>query len=156
MGDYKYQHTITVSPGSFSFFWNSVTNLRGQNCFSSLTENFCAGLDVSLWDLIYEPPRNGPTLWEIGVPDRSAAEFYVPDPNPLYINELYDNHPDRFCSFFLRKLRFLHFTRASIRVKSIAHSDSDPFISRPGSGSMDCGRGMPSYIPTEIWCITWE
>lgn len=54
------------------------------------------GLDINLWDLIYEPPRNGPTIWEIGVPDRSAAEFYVPDPNPLYINKLYINHPDRF------------------------------------------------------------
>ena len=46
-------------------------------------------------ELVYEPPRDGPTLWEIGVPDRSAAEFYVPDPNPNYINKLYVNHPDR-------------------------------------------------------------
>lgn len=49
-------------------------------------------------DLVYEPPRDGPTLWEIGIPDRSAAEFYVPDPNPLYINKLYVNHPDRLAS----------------------------------------------------------
>lgn len=47
-------------------------------------------------DLVYQPPRNGATLWEIGFPDRSAAEFYVPDPNPKYINKLYQNHPDRF------------------------------------------------------------
>lgn len=38
---------------------------------------------------MYEPPRDGPTLWEIGVPDRSAAEFYIPDPNPMYVNKLY-------------------------------------------------------------------
>lgn len=51
-------------------------------------------------DLVYEPPRNGPTLWEIGIPDRSAAEFYVPDPNPKYINKLFVDHPDRLaCSF---------------------------------------------------------
>lgn len=50
-------------------------------------------------DLVYEPPRDGPTLWEIGIPDRSAAEFYVPDPNPKYINKLYVNHPDRLNNF---------------------------------------------------------
>lgn len=37
-------------------------------------------------DLVYEPPRDGPTLWEIGIPDRSAAEFHIPDPSPKYIN----------------------------------------------------------------------
>lgn len=47
-------------------------------------------------DLVYEPPRDGPTLWEIGIPDRSASEFYVPDPNPIYINKLFVNHPDRY------------------------------------------------------------
>lgn len=49
------------------------------------------GCEIDMGDLVYEPPRNGPTLWEIGVPDRSAAEFYVPDPNPKYINKLYVN-----------------------------------------------------------------
>lgn len=47
-------------------------------------------------DLVYEPPRDGPTLWEIGIPDRSASEFYVPDPNPIHINKLFVNHPDRY------------------------------------------------------------
>lgn len=46
-------------------------------------------------DLVYEPPRDGATLWEIGIPDRSAAEFYVPDPDASYINRLYVHHPDR-------------------------------------------------------------
>ena len=54
-----------------------------------------AGSYVEMGDLVYEPPRDGPTLWEIGIPDRSAAEFYVPDPNPEYINKLFVNHPDR-------------------------------------------------------------
>lgn len=51
-------------------------------------------------ELVYEPPRDGPTLWEIGIPDRSAAEFYVPDPNPMYINKLYVDHTDRFHFLF--------------------------------------------------------
>ncbi|KAL6184532.1 hypothetical protein ACLB2K_045933 [Fragaria x ananassa] len=52
-------------------------------------------------ELVYEPPRDGPTLWEIGIPDRSAAEFYVPDPNSKYINSLFVNHPDRFRQYGL-------------------------------------------------------
>ncbi|XP_010060112.2 probable rhamnogalacturonate lyase B [Eucalyptus grandis] len=59
------------------------------------------GCQVDVGDLVFEPPRNGPTLWEIGVPDRSAAEFYVPDPNPKYINKLYLNHPDKFRQYGL-------------------------------------------------------
>jgi rhamnogalacturonan endolyase len=40
-------------------------------------------------DLVFEPPRSGPTLWEIGVPDRTAAEFYVPDADPKYASRLF-------------------------------------------------------------------
>jgi rhamnogalacturonan endolyase len=40
---------------------------------------------------VYEAPRSGPTLWEIGVPDRSAAEMFVPDPDPKYLNKLFQN-----------------------------------------------------------------
>ncbi|KAL0553147.1 hypothetical protein IC582_007035 [Cucumis melo] len=73
IGDYRYDVLINVSPGS----------------------------DMDVGDLVYEPPRNGPTLWEIGIPDRSAAEFYIPDPDPKYINKLYVNHPDRFRQYGL-------------------------------------------------------
>ncbi|XP_058081210.1 uncharacterized protein LOC131229307 isoform X1 [Magnolia sinica] len=59
------------------------------------------GCDIDMGDLVYEPPRDGPTLWEIGVPDRSAAEFYVPDPNPMYVNKLYISHPDKFRQYGL-------------------------------------------------------
>ncbi|KAJ7965872.1 Rhamnogalacturonate lyase family protein [Quillaja saponaria] len=68
IGDYQYKIVITISPGC----------------------------EIDVGDIVYEPPRDGPTLWEIGIPDRSAAEFYIPDPNPKYINKLYVNHPDRF------------------------------------------------------------
>ncbi|XP_075647899.1 uncharacterized protein LOC142618768 isoform X2 [Castanea sativa] len=59
------------------------------------------GCDIDLGGLVFEPPRDGPTLWEIGIPDRSAAEFYIPDPDPKYINKLYVNHPDRFRQYGL-------------------------------------------------------
>lgn len=73
IADYKYDVAITITPG-------------------------CA---IEMGDLVYEPPRDGPTLWEIGIPDRSAAEFYVPDPDPQYINKLFVNHPDRFRQYGL-------------------------------------------------------
>ncbi|KAI4308656.1 hypothetical protein L6164_031711 [Bauhinia variegata] len=68
IGDYRYDVVITITEGSY----------------------------IDVGELVYEPPRDGPTLWEIGIPDRSAAEFYVPDPNPRYINKLYVDHPDKF------------------------------------------------------------
>ncbi|KAL3504971.1 hypothetical protein ACH5RR_034812 [Cinchona calisaya] len=60
---------------------------------SESTISITAGCKTDLGDLVFEPPRDGPTLWEIGIPDRSAAEFYIPDPNPLYINKLLINLP---------------------------------------------------------------
>jgi rhamnogalacturonan endolyase len=42
---------------------------------------------------VFEPPRSGPTLWEIGVPDRSAAEMFIPDTDPKYpTNKLFLNN----------------------------------------------------------------
>ncbi|XP_022638462.1 probable rhamnogalacturonate lyase B [Vigna radiata var. radiata] len=64
-GDYRYNTTITITSGCI----------------------------VQLGSLIYNPPRNGPTLWEIGIPDRSAAEFHVPNPYPNLINRLYIAKP---------------------------------------------------------------
>lgn len=40
-------------------------------------------------------------MWEIGIPDRTAAEFFVPDPNPEYVNKFYVNHPDRYRQYGL-------------------------------------------------------
>ncbi|XP_061972762.1 probable rhamnogalacturonate lyase B isoform X3 [Populus nigra] len=63
--------------------------------------NIISGCDMDMGDLVYEPPRDGPTLWEIGIPDRSAAEFYIPGPDPKFMNNLYANHPDRFRQYGL-------------------------------------------------------
>ncbi|XP_075088803.1 uncharacterized protein LOC107831685 [Nicotiana tabacum] len=60
-----------------------------------------SGCSIEMDDLVFEPPRNGPTLWEIGIPDRSAREFYIPDPDPKYINKLFVNHPDKFRQYGL-------------------------------------------------------
>ncbi|KAL2242188.1 UNVERIFIED_CONTAM: hypothetical protein Sindi_0336800 [Sesamum indicum] len=73
IGDYKLEEVISITPGC----------------------------NVNMGELVYEPPRDGPTLWEIGIPDRSAREFYIPDPDTRYINKLYVNHPDRFRQYGL-------------------------------------------------------
>ncbi|KAL5556619.1 hypothetical protein UlMin_038855 [Ulmus minor] len=73
VGDYLYHEIITTEPGS----------------------------EIDLDALIYDPPRNGPTLWEIGIPDRTASEFYVPDPNPTLVNRLYTNHSEKFRQYGL-------------------------------------------------------
>lgn len=49
-------------------------------------------------DIVYEPPRDGPTLWEIGIPDRKASEFFIPDPDPTLVNRALVHHQDRFIS----------------------------------------------------------
>ncbi|XP_022980944.1 probable rhamnogalacturonate lyase B isoform X1 [Cucurbita maxima] len=59
------------------------------------------GIAIDVGELVFEPPRDGPTLWEIGIPDRTAAEFYVPDPNPKFINKLFVNHSDKFRQYGL-------------------------------------------------------
>ncbi|KAL8476324.1 hypothetical protein ACS0TY_028844 [Phlomoides rotata] len=73
IGDYKCNDEINVEPGSI----------------------------IRLRNLVYDPPRSGPTLWEIGIPDRSAAEFFIPDPNPTLLNQLYVLHPDKFRQYGL-------------------------------------------------------
>ncbi|KAJ8762543.1 hypothetical protein K2173_007982 [Erythroxylum novogranatense] len=62
--------------------------------------NISSGSVINVGEIVYVPPRNGPTIWEIGIPDRTAVEFYIPAPNPHYINKLY-LHFDRFRQYGL-------------------------------------------------------
>ncbi|XP_076951743.1 uncharacterized protein LOC143625213 [Bidens hawaiensis] len=59
------------------------------------TITIIAGCQMELGDLVFEPPRDGPTLWEIGIPDRSAAEYYIPDSDQTYTNPFLDNDLNR-------------------------------------------------------------
>ncbi|XP_029129396.1 uncharacterized protein LOC109808986 isoform X2 [Cajanus cajan] len=85
-GDYNLYAWV---PGFIGDYWN--------NAVLTITP----GCEIDAGDIIYEPPRDGPTLWEIGIPDRSANGFYVPDPNPNFINKLFVNHPDKFRQYGL-------------------------------------------------------
>ncbi|KAJ4807300.1 Rhamnogalacturonate lyase [Rhynchospora pubera] len=76
-----------VIPGNYNLYaW--VPGFVGD-FMHNVTIFISAGCGINLGVLIFEPPRVGPTLWEIGIPDRSAAEFFIPDPNYRYPNKLY-------------------------------------------------------------------
>ncbi|XP_004501130.1 uncharacterized protein [Cicer arietinum] len=96
--DEGYFSITDILPGDYNLYsW--VKGFIGDFQYNS-TINITSGSEIKLGELVYEPPRDGPTLWEIGIPDRSAAEFYIPDPNPLYVNLLYLNQ-DRYRQYGL-------------------------------------------------------
>lgn len=45
--------------------------------------------------MTFVPLRDGPTVWEIGFPDRTATGYFVPDVNPMYVNKLFLNSPEK-------------------------------------------------------------
>ncbi|XP_074273393.1 uncharacterized protein LOC141597004 isoform X2 [Silene latifolia] len=89
--DDKGHFTIdNIHPGNYSLYaW--VPGFIGDYKYND-TLNITAGHACDLGELVYEPPRDGPILWEIGIPDRSAAEFFIPDPDPNLVNKLYVSH----------------------------------------------------------------
>ncbi|CAN1288423.1 Rhamnogalacturonate lyase [Linum perenne] len=81
-----------VIPGPYNLYgW--VPGVVGSFKHPDLV-NVQPGGEVKLGPVTYKAPRNGPTLWEIGIPDRSAAEFYVPDPDPQYVNKFFLDKPN--------------------------------------------------------------
>ncbi|XP_070003441.1 uncharacterized protein LOC142178869 [Nicotiana tabacum] len=87
--DSGYFKIINVRPGIYSVYsW--VPGIIGDYMFSSYI-SITPGNNIDLGQIVFEAPRNGPTLWEIGFPDRTAAEFFIPDPLPSLQNYLYIN-----------------------------------------------------------------
>ncbi|XP_057497206.1 rhamnogalacturonate lyase B-like isoform X1 [Actinidia eriantha] len=88
-----------IRPGSYNLYaW--VPGVIGDYRYD-VSINVSSGNEIKLGNLVYDPPRIGPTLWEIGFADRTAAEFYVPDPDPDRINNLYIDHPEKFRQYGL-------------------------------------------------------
>ncbi|GFQ03724.1 rhamnogalacturonate lyase [Phtheirospermum japonicum] len=88
-----------IRPGNYSLYAWVPGFIGDYKCEFGI--NVLPGGKISLGNLIFDPPRNGPTLWEIGIPDRTAAEFFVPDPNPRLTNRLYVAQTDRFRQYGL-------------------------------------------------------
>ncbi|KAL6572548.1 hypothetical protein OROMI_013506 [Orobanche minor] len=96
MGYFSINYVRTGDYNLYAFVPGFVGDYRNQ-----VVITITPGCEIEMGEIVYKPPRDGPTLWEIGIPDRSAAEYYVPDPDPKYINKLYVNHPDRFRQYGL-------------------------------------------------------
>ncbi|XP_019106050.2 probable rhamnogalacturonate lyase B [Beta vulgaris subsp. vulgaris] len=120
IGDYVYAENIIIEPGSV----------------------------IQLGNLVYEPPRNGPTLWQIGIPDRTALEFYVPEPSSLFVNKLYtDSDHNKFRQYGLWE-RYAELYPENDLIYTVGESDyhTDWFfahVTRKGENN--------TYLPT-----TWQ
>ncbi|CAO2834581.1 unnamed protein product [Amaranthus hypochondriacus] len=94
-----YYSISDIRPGDYNLYaW--VPGFIGDYTFHD-NISVTAGCDIDMGQLVYETPSDGPTIWEIGIPDRTARQFFIPDPNPKYVNRLYLNHPDRFRQYGL-------------------------------------------------------
>ncbi|XP_059645438.1 probable rhamnogalacturonate lyase B [Cornus florida] len=123
VGDYKYQVNLIITPGS----------------------------EIKLDVLIYDPPRNGPTLWEIGVPDRTAAEFYVPDPNPTLMNQLYVEQFDKFRQYGLwDRYAELYPDQDLVYTVGVSNYQTDWFFAH-----VNRNIGNKTYVPT-TWQILFD
>ncbi|CAL0313195.1 unnamed protein product [Lupinus luteus] len=124
IGDYKYNATITIKPGEV----------------------------ISFKDFVYNLPRNGPTLWEIGIPDRSAAEFYVPDCYPNLMNKLYQGQPkEKFRQYGLwSRYTDLYPKQDLVYTIGVNNFTKDWFYAQ-----VPRNVGKNTYLPT-TWQIIFE
>ncbi|WJZ95866.1 hypothetical protein VitviT2T_014605 [Vitis vinifera] len=106
-----------------------------------------SGSQKQLGNLTYVPIRDGPTVWEIGFPDRTTIGFYVPDVNPMYANKLFLNSPEKFRQYGLWD-RYTDLNPKSDQVFTIGVSDpkKDWFFAH-----VDRRGEANKYLPTQ-----WE
>ncbi|KAK3021722.1 hypothetical protein RJ639_046068, partial [Escallonia herrerae] len=109
-----------------------------------------AGLQRQLGDLIYVPLRDGPTVWEIGFPDRTSRGFYVPNVNPMYVNKLFLNSPEKFRQYGLwDRYTDIHPEFDQNFTIGINDPKKDWFFAHVAR------RGANKYLPT-IWKINFN
>ncbi|XP_061992390.1 probable rhamnogalacturonate lyase B [Rosa rugosa] len=124
VGDYKYEVDITIEPGS----------------------------KIQLASITYKPPRTGPTLWEIGIPDRTAAEFYIPDPFPTLMNKLYKgSRLDKFRQYGLWARYYERYPNNDLIYRVGASNYSEDWFYAQVTRSVGNGR----YVGT-TWQIQFE
>ncbi|KAJ8761828.1 hypothetical protein K2173_004677 [Erythroxylum novogranatense] len=88
-----------------------------------------AGLETQVGNLIYVPPRDGPTLWEIGFPDRTANGYYVPEVEPMYLNRLFINSPEKYRQYGLwDRYTDIHSTSDQTFIVGVSNPKKDWFF----------------------------
>ncbi|XP_027917587.1 uncharacterized protein LOC114176676 [Vigna unguiculata] len=125
IGDYRYNVTITIPMG---------------------------GGVITLDSLVFVPPRSGPTMWEIGFPDRTAAEFNIPDPYPTLMNKLYnERHSDKFRQYGLwERYTDLYPNDDLVYTVGVSKYNKDWFFAHVSRNA-----GNKTYQPT-TWQIIFE
>ncbi|XP_015057396.1 probable rhamnogalacturonate lyase B [Solanum pennellii] len=91
-----------VISGTYNLY-ATIPGVLGDYKYTSIVD-VTSGSNIKLGDLLYNPPRNGVTIWEIGVPDRTAAEFFIPNPPPQFkVHKYKNNSESRFRQYGLWK-----------------------------------------------------
>jgi len=109
------------------------------------------GVRIHIGEITYRAPRFGPTVWDIGFPDRTATGFYVPDPNPKYVNRLYLNSPQKWRQYGLwERYTELYPNEDLVYTVGTSNWQTDWFFAH-------LNRIMPdgSYTPT-TWQVQFE
>nr|XP_027074022.1 probable rhamnogalacturonate lyase B isoform X1 [Coffea arabica]XP_027077819.1 probable rhamnogalacturonate lyase B isoform X1 [Coffea arabica] len=124
IGDYKYDFYVNIRPGS----------------------------RITLGALTYNPPRNGPTLWEIGIPDRTAIEFFIPEPSPRLMNQLYSvNQAEKFRQYGLwDRYSELYPSEDLVFTVGVNNYQTDWFFAH-----VNRNVGNKTYVPT-TWQIAFD
>ncbi|KAL0407254.1 UNVERIFIED_CONTAM: hypothetical protein Slati_4039300 [Sesamum latifolium] len=105
-----------------------------------------AGSETQLGNLTYVPPRDGPTVWEIGFPDRTANDYYVPDVNPMFVNKLFLDSPEKFRQYGLwDRYTDVHPKSDQVFTVGISNPKKDWFFAHVDR------RDGEKYVPS-----TWE
>ncbi|CAA2953410.1 probable rhamnogalacturonate lyase B isoform X1 [Olea europaea subsp. europaea] len=113
--------------------------------------NVQPGNTIKLGNLVYNPPRNGPTLWEIGIPDRTAAEYFVPDPNPNLLNQLYVKNGEKYRQYGLwDRYTELYYQQDLVYTVGVSNYQTDWYFAQ-----VNRNTGNKTYIPT-TWQILFD
>ncbi|GFZ03241.1 rhamnogalacturonate lyase family protein [Actinidia rufa] len=109
-----------------------------------------SGSQTLLGNLVYSPVRNGPTVWEIGFPDRTATGFYVPDVNPMYSNKLFLNSPEKYRQYGMwDRYTDIHPESDQVFTIGINNPTKDWFFAHVDR------RGANKYLPS-TWKISFN
>ncbi|XP_076930910.1 uncharacterized protein LOC143595882 [Bidens hawaiensis] len=139
-----------VRPGNYHLYaW--VPGYIGEYMHPSVVY-VSPGKNITMGQLVHKPPRNGPTVWEIGVPDRTAAEFYVPEPNPRVTNRLFISQTNAsFRQYGLwDRYTVLYPDRDLIYSVGVSDYKTDWFFAH-----VNRNAGNKNYVPT-TWTVTFD
>ncbi|KAG7033955.1 rhiE, partial [Cucurbita argyrosperma subsp. argyrosperma] len=145
-GDFTIRNVI---PGVYGLHgW--VPGFIGDYLHQSLV-TVSAGSHTHLGILTYSPLRDGPTVWEIGFPDRTADSFYVPDVNPMYVNKLFLHSPEKFRQYGLWEgYSDLHPINDQVFTVGINDPKKDWFFAQV------CRRGEDGKFVATTWSIKFN